>query len=68
MTLAEARNALAFSDDWFNLGIVTPERIDQFALELLSGDDPNPEHYRWRAFSDFLKANRPLSHELAWAL
>jgi len=64
----EARTALGFTEDWRSLAIVTPERIEEFAIEFQSGDDPNPEHYRWRAFQQFLRSNRPLTHGQAEAL
>jgi hypothetical protein len=53
---------------WFELGIVTPERLQAMNEEWDRGEDKNPEHYRWHAFMDFLEEARPLTEELAAAL
>ena len=44
---------LEFTEEWIELGIVTPERLAQIEDEWRTSDDRNPEHYRWRAFLDF---------------
>src|SRR5688572_14531132 len=56
------------SEPWFTLGVVTPERLATMRAEWGRGEDRNPEHYRWRAFTAFLGEQRPLSTELAGAL
>ena len=53
---------------WFALGIITPERLSVMRLEWDQGHDRNPEHYRWRAFLEFLRARQPLDHDLAMQL
>ena len=57
-----------FSDDWFTLGVVTPERLAALRAEWARGEDRHPEHYRWRAFIAFLADHRPLTPDLAAAL
>ncbi len=56
------------TEDWFALGVVTPERLAVMRAEWERGEDPNPEHYRWRAFCDFVASRRPLAPDLAVAL
>ena len=57
-----------FSEPWFALGIVTPARMATLMLEWERGEDPHPEHYRWRAFQEFLSERRPLPPDTALAL
>ena len=59
---------LQFSDQWFALGIVTAAQVEEFMRIYERGDDRRPEHYRWRAFIQFLADHRPLSPVLAKAL
>ena len=51
---------LRFTDDWIDLGLISSDLLKEFELEYDSGRDDNSEHYRWRAFSRFLNANRVL--------
>ena len=55
---------LQFSEDWVNLGIVTPELLEELKTEYEKGADTNTEHYRWRAFSRFMSSNKTLSPEV----
>jgi hypothetical protein len=48
------------SDPWFALGVVTPARLATMRVCWEQGEDRSPEHYRWRAFCDFLAEARPL--------
>ena len=57
-----------FSAPWYSLGIVTPERLGALEAEWARGEDRHPEHYRWRAFREFLTERRPLAPEVALAL
>jgi len=52
---------LLFSQKWWDLGIVTSEMVKRFESEYNAGVDRNKEHYRWRAYTDFLKNNSTLS-------
>jgi hypothetical protein len=56
---------LDYTREWVVLGIVTEEDIRRDEAELAKGEDPHPEHYRWRAFRRFIDAQRPLSAETA---
>lgn len=56
---------LGFSVHWSRIGIITPEKIAGFACELENGDNPHPEHYRWRAFSEFLATYSELPSSIA---
>jgi len=57
-----------YIDDWRTLGIVSPDEIKEDAVELSLGDDPHPEHYRWRRFVKFIRSRTaidvPLAHSL----
>ena len=57
-----------FTSEWFELGIATPERLAELKAVWAEGEDPDPEHYRWRAFQEFLAERRPLPADLARAL
>jgi hypothetical protein len=60
--------SLGFTQQWIDLGIVTPESIAWDRAQMSEGDDPHPEHYRWRAFERFMKDQAPLKPELAFDL
>jgi hypothetical protein len=57
-----------FTPQWYALGIVTPERLAALQAIWAQGEDRWPEHYRWRAFKEFLAERRPLPAPLATAL
>ncbi|MCM3904950.1 MAG: hypothetical protein ND866_24905 [Pyrinomonadaceae bacterium] len=51
---------LEFNQEWIDLGIVTPAKLIQIEDQWTGSDDKNPEHYRWRAFLDFIQAKDSL--------
>ena len=56
---------LGFTRDWIDLGIITPDKLSEIEIEWAKGDDPNTEHFRWRAFRDFLSSRESFTdHEL----
>jgi hypothetical protein len=57
-----------FTVQWFALGIVSDASIDEMRVRWNTGDDPNPEHYRYGAFQEFLAARQPLLPDLSAAL
>ena len=59
---------LGFTQAWYTLGIVDESVLDRAKAHWDTGEDDNTEHYRWRAFKEFLTTRRPLSPELATAL
>ncbi|MGL4463326.1 MAG: hypothetical protein ACRC1K_14350 [Planctomycetia bacterium] len=59
---------LGFTPAWFALGVVDAAVLAWLQMEWDEGQDGNAEHYRYRAFCDFLTAHRPLGAELAAAL
>jgi hypothetical protein len=59
---------LGFTEQWFSLGIVTPEQLAAMRSEVATGRDPHTEHYRWRAFLAFADGIRQLDDELAISL
>jgi hypothetical protein len=62
------RSPLGFTAAWYTLGVVTPARVVELEQIWAHSDDKNVEHYRWRAFKDFLQHRRPLSPQVALAL
>ena len=48
---------LEFSEEWIDLGIITPVKLSEIENAWNSSDDRNTEHYRWRAFLDFDQSN-----------
>src|SRR5678815_3765151 len=59
---------LDYTPDWIALGIVTAADIHGDQQACATGDDPYPEHYRWRAFSRFFAGQQSLSSSLAHQL
>ena len=59
---------LEFSQEWIDLGIITPAKLKQLESEWATGEDTNPEHYRWRAFLDFIESKVVLDENSARAL
>ena len=65
---SEIGRLLGFTPEWYTLGIVDDALLDRLRADWDKGDDPNTEHYRYRAFSDFVLVHQPLSPALAIAL
>jgi hypothetical protein len=66
--VAEFARLLGFTPAWFALGVVDEGVLARQRAEWDKGDDRNTEHYRYRAFREFLAARRPLAPELAASL
>lgn len=49
---------LEFDEKWFDLNFVSSEKLKELWADFQSGEDKNKEHYRWRVFTDYLKANK----------
>jgi len=63
--ISELGQPFDFSERWFALGLVNEASVAAFRAEWTRGEDLSPEHYRWRAFKQFLDTHRPLPAELA---
>ena len=61
-------NQFGFSEAWFSLNVVSAGKLAIMEEQFLTGDDKHLEHYRWQAFTDFVRTNRPLSHNQAVGL
>ncbi len=59
---------LEFNQEWIDLGIITAAKLRQFEAEWATGEDKNTEHYRWRAFLDFIEPIKSLDENSARAL
>lgn len=54
---------LGFTQKWIDLGIITPEKLAEPGIQWNKSEDSNTEHYRWRAFQDFLAERKNLESE-----
>lgn len=55
---------LEFTQKWIDLGIIAPEKLVELETEWNKGEDNNPEHYRWRAFRDFMNSKEYLGAKI----
>ena len=51
---------LEFNEKWFDLGFVSSETLKELWADFQTGEDNNKEHYRWRAFTHYLKINKDI--------
>jgi hypothetical protein len=51
---------LEFSQEWIELGVLSPAKLKQIEDEWNVSDDRNTEHYRWRVFLDFMQSQSSL--------
>ena len=65
---SEMEQLLGFAPAWRALGVIDDVKLDVFREEWDRNEDANLEHYRWRAFNDFLHACRPVPPALASSL
>ena len=65
---ADCAKLLGFTPAWFAAGIVDDVLLARLRAEWDKGEDDNTEHYRYRAFQEFLVGHRPLTPELAGIL
>ena len=56
---------LDFNQEWIDLGIIPQAQLDRIETEWLTSDDRNSEHYRWRAFLDFMQLQISLDSSIA---
>ena len=56
--------ALEYDPLWLDLGILSPDALLAQFAEFQTGDDPNPEHYRYRTITAFLAAQPSLTDTL----
>lgn len=55
---------LKFTSEWRELGIVSDDVLASLETKWLSGEDPSTEHYRWKAFVDFMEQHPSLEAEV----
>ena len=65
--MGDTAKLLGFTTEWFALAIVNETVLEELRADWDKGEDPNTEHYRWRAFSEFLASHRPVNPDLAMA-
>lgn len=51
---------LDFDEKWFDSGFVSSETLKELWTEFQKGEDTNKEHYRWRAFTYYLKTKKEI--------
>src|SRR5689334_14060046 len=59
---------LNLNQKWLDLGIVTSAKLSQLEREWIANQDKNAEHYRWRAFLDFIEPKEYLDENTLRAL
>src|SRR5688500_5172438 len=52
---------LDFDEKWFDSGFVSSEKLYELWADFQTAEDSNKEHYRWRAFTDYLETNNEIS-------
>lgn len=57
-----------YTDEWLAAGIVTAEEVTADGAELARGEDPHPEHYRWRRFVKYVHAHPTMDAAIARSL
>jgi hypothetical protein len=62
------RQVLGFTDAWLDLGIVSDQQVERLGRLFDASDDKNPEHYRYRAFREYLATVNRLAETQAAAL
>ena len=67
MSKRDYKFLLQFSDRWFDLGILTSERLDELGRDFDMGDDGNTEHFRYAVFREYLEAHSPLPPQITEA-
>lgn len=60
MEIRKVMELFQFKASWIDLGIVTPKILEELLVEYEKGEDPYIEHYRWRAFKNFLSKHQRL--------
>jgi hypothetical protein len=65
MEATDILRKLGFNQEWIDLGIITTDKLRQIEAEWTTSDDRNTEHYRWRAFLDFIQSKHSLDASTA---
>ena len=63
MNVADVIRQLGYTDQWLEWGFIDETYLQVQYAEFLQSDDKNQEHYRCRAFCDFLSRNERLTDE-----
>lgn len=64
MTVAQIIKQLGYTIQWLELGIVDQAYLESQYTEYARSDDKNQEHYRCRAFLDFIGRNSCLTDDV----
>ena len=54
---------LGFTEEWVSFGVISESILSDLYKEISVSEDENAEHYRHRAFSQYLKSKSSLSDE-----
>ena len=68
MPLTNDNLPLGYTKQWLNLGIINHSQIQRDVELFENGNDPNPEHYRYSAFSSYLTTQSEIDPDLAKSL
>lgn len=59
----EIREILKFTDEWFELGLITEKKLAEFKQQYQAGEDRDSVNYRWKAFAAFINAGAAIDDE-----
>lgn len=54
---------LGFTPAWIKTGVINESILRRFEYECERTSDPNPEHYRWKAFQSYIRHEQDLPCE-----
>ncbi len=60
-TSSKFADTIGFTPMWFQLGVVNDDSILRYERDWQTSEDRHPEHYRYRAFREYLNQACPLS-------
>jgi hypothetical protein len=59
----DIRDILKFTNEWFELGLITEDKLAEFKQHYKSGEDRDSANYRWKAFAAFLSTRESFDSE-----
>jgi hypothetical protein len=59
---------LDFSQSWIKAGLLSDDSFRMIVQSYNEAEDDAPEHYRWKAFKEFLRQNSFIPEERFWQI
>ena len=51
------------NEEWLYSGYISPDILEELWTDFQTSDDKNKEHYRWRAFTKFIKTKKVINEK-----